>query len=213
MKNIQSITVDVVPGLISQPTVNVIKGDSETRYIDVTALNTVSYTHLEIAFSGMKQAISAWSAEGKDATKEFSKTMDAIKSAPDISGATAIAIEAFGKKAGPDLADAIKGGRFEVDEYIQALQSAGGTVDNTYGAIVDEVDDSQLAMQRLKLAMHDTGETIAKSVGPVLLDLVENIEDVFEWFGNLDKGTQQTLSLIHIWKEAHRISLPIQPER
>ena len=27
----------------------------------------------EIAFSGMKQAISAWSAEGKDATKEFSK--------------------------------------------------------------------------------------------------------------------------------------------
>lgn len=147
----------------------------------------------EIAFSGMKQAISAWSAEGKDATKEFSKTMDAIKSAPDISGATAIAIEAFGKKAGPDLADAIKGGRFEVDEYIQALQSAGGTVDNTYGAIVDEVDDSQLAMQRLKLAMHDTGETIAKSVGPVLLDLVENIEDVFEWFGNLDKGTQQTI--------------------
>ncbi|WP_069989435.1 phage tail tape measure protein [Massilioclostridium coli] len=147
----------------------------------------------EIAFSGMKQAISAWSAEGKDATKEFSKTMDAIKSASDISKATAIAIEAFGKKAGPDLADAIKGGRFEVDEYIQALQSAGGTVDNTYGAIVDEVDDSQLAMQRLKLAMHDTGETIAKSVGPVLLDLVENIEDVFEWFGNLDKGTQQTI--------------------
>lgn len=147
----------------------------------------------EIAFSGMKQAISAWSAEGKDATKEFSKTMDAIKSASDISKATAIAIEAFGKKAGPDLADAIKGGRFEVDEYIQALQSAGGTVDNTYGAIVDEVDDSQLAMQRLQLAMHDTGETIAKSVGPVLLDLVENIEDVFEWFGNLDKGTQQTI--------------------
>lgn len=147
----------------------------------------------EIAFSGMKQAISAWSAEGKDATKEFSKTMDAIKSAPDISEATAIAIEAFGKKAGPDLADAIKGGRFEVDEYIQALQSAGGTVDNTYGAIVDEVDNSQLAMQRLQLAMHDTGETIAKSVGPILLDLVENIEDVFEWFGNLDKGTQQTI--------------------
>lgn len=147
----------------------------------------------EIAFSGMKQAISTWGAAGKDATKEFSKTMDAIKAAPDISTATAMAIETFGKKAGPDLADAIKGGRFEVDEYIKALQEAGGTVDNTYGAIVDEVDDSQLAMQRLQLAMHDTGETIAKSVGPVLLDLVENIEDVFEWFGNLDKGTQQTI--------------------
>ena len=30
----------------------------------------------EIAFSGMKQAISAWSAEGKDATKEFNKTQE-----------------------------------------------------------------------------------------------------------------------------------------
>ena len=45
MKNIQSITVDVVPGLITQPKVNVIRGDSETRYIDVTA---VSYTHLDV---------------------------------------------------------------------------------------------------------------------------------------------------------------------
>lgn len=58
MKNIQSITVDVVPGLISQPTVNVIKGDSETRYVDVTVLNngepleleddvTISYIYLK----------------------------------------------------------------------------------------------------------------------------------------------------------------------
>ena len=58
MKNIQSITVDVVPGLITQPKVNVIKGDSETRYIDVTVLNngepleleddvTVSYIYLK----------------------------------------------------------------------------------------------------------------------------------------------------------------------
>lgn len=58
MKNIQPITVDVVPGLITQPKVNVIKGDSETRYIDVTVLNnsepleleddvTVSYVYLK----------------------------------------------------------------------------------------------------------------------------------------------------------------------
>lgn len=47
MKNTQSITVDVVPGLISQPTVNVIKGDSETRYIDITVLNNGEPLELE----------------------------------------------------------------------------------------------------------------------------------------------------------------------
>ena len=47
MKNIQSITVDVVPELIPQPKVNVIKGDSETRYIDVTVLNNGEPLQLE----------------------------------------------------------------------------------------------------------------------------------------------------------------------
>ena len=39
MENIQSVTVDVVPELIPTPTINVIRGDSKTRYIDVTVLN------------------------------------------------------------------------------------------------------------------------------------------------------------------------------
>ena len=47
MKNIQSITVDVVPDLIPTPKVNVIKGDSETRYIDVTVLNNGEPLELE----------------------------------------------------------------------------------------------------------------------------------------------------------------------
>lgn len=58
MKNIQSITVDVVPDLIPTPRINAIKGDSKTRYIDVTVLNngepleleddvTISYIYLK----------------------------------------------------------------------------------------------------------------------------------------------------------------------
>lgn len=47
MKNTQSITVDVVPGIITPPKVNVIKGDSETRYIDVTVLNNGEPLELE----------------------------------------------------------------------------------------------------------------------------------------------------------------------
>lgn len=58
MENIQSVTVDVVPELIPTPTINVIRGDSKTRYIDVTVLNngtplelesnvTISYVYLK----------------------------------------------------------------------------------------------------------------------------------------------------------------------
>lgn len=80
MKNIQSITVDVVPELIPQPKVNVIKGDSETRYIDVTVLNngeplqleddvTISYVY---AKPDCTQVINPATASGNVVTIELS---------------------------------------------------------------------------------------------------------------------------------------------
>lgn len=150
----------------------------------------------EIAFSGMKKAISNWGAAGKDSTQEFKKTLEAIKACPDIASATSKAIEVFGAKAGPDLADAIKSGRFEVEEYTAALANSGGAVDSTYGKIVDEVDDSKLALQNLQLGVHDLGETMAKSLGPVLLDIAGKTSTMLEWFNGLDKGTQNTILTI-----------------
>lgn len=147
----------------------------------------------EIAFSGMKKAISNWGSSGKDAAVEFEKTLAAIKAAPDIATATTMAIETFGAKAGPDLADAIQGGRFEVQDYIDALKDAGGAVDSTYSMIVDEVDDSALALQTIQVAAHDMGETIAKSVGPVTLEAAQAIQALFTAFGELDPGMQKTI--------------------
>ena len=150
----------------------------------------------EIAFSGMKKAISNWGKAGKDATKEFSKTLEEIKKCPTIAQATSKAIEVFGAKAGPDLADAIKGGRFEFETYIKALEEAGGAVDGTYGMIVDEVDDAQLAMQNAKLAMHDIGEMIAKTIGPILLKAAELVKSFFQKFDGLGDLQKKIILII-----------------
>lgn len=149
-----------------------------------------SGVNTEIAFSGMKKAISNWGKEGKDSRVEFAKTLQDIKSAPDIAAATTKAIEVFGAKAGPDLADAIKGGRFEVDAYMQALENAAGTVDNTYNEIVDGSDDAKLAAQKLKVAMSGLGEEIMTSVGVSLVSLADGASSAVEKFGELDDSTQ-----------------------
>ena len=86
----------------------------------------------EIAFSGMKKAISNWSKEGKDARQEFAKSLKQIEETPDIAEATTKAIEIFGAKAGPDLADAIKGGRFAYEDFLAVLEDSQGTVEETY---------------------------------------------------------------------------------
>ncbi|HCY8189979.1 TPA: phage tail tape measure protein [Staphylococcus aureus] len=60
-----------------------------------------SGVNTEIAFSGLKKAISNWGKAGKDPREEFKKTLAEIERTPDIASATSLAIEAFGAKAGP----------------------------------------------------------------------------------------------------------------
>lgn len=147
----------------------------------------------EIAFSGMKKAISNWGKEGKDAGVEFSKTMQKIKDAPDIASATSMAIEAFGAKAGPDLADAIKGGRFEVDEYVKALQNAGGSVNNTFEGTIDGVDGFKTASNALKIALGELGGEISTAIGPFLNKFTDKVKKATQWFKNLDDGTKKNI--------------------
>lgn len=104
----------------------------------------------EIAFSGMKNAISSWSKEGKNAKDEFKKTLEQIAAAPDIADATTQAIEVFGKKAGPDLADAIKNGRFEYSRFLELIENSEGTVNATYDETQTAVDKMALALQNVK---------------------------------------------------------------
>lgn len=89
----------------------------------------------EIAISGMKKAIGNFASSGKDARVEFAKTVEEIKKSGNISEATAKSIEVFGAKAGPDLADAIMGGRFEIDKAIQSLEGFEGATDRTFNAM------------------------------------------------------------------------------
>lgn len=147
----------------------------------------------EIAFSGMKKAISNWGKEGKDAGVEFSKTMQKIKDAPDIASATSMAIEAFGAKAGPDLADAIKGGRFEVDEYVKALQNAGGSVSETFEGTVDGVDSFKTAANAMKLAFAELGGEISTAIGPYLDRFTDKVKKVTQWFKSLDDATKKNI--------------------
>lgn len=139
----------------------------------------------EIAFSGMKTAISNWSAEGKDAKVEFKKVLDEIASAPDIASATSKAIEIFGKKAGPDLADAIKGGRFEYSNFLDLLESSEGTVTKTYEATQDGFDKVKLAIQGGRAEIGDYIAQLADKYSPQIEEFANQtvgvLKKVIQW--------------------------------
>lgn len=150
----------------------------------------------EIAFSGMKKAISSWSKEGKDARVEFSKTLQKIQEAPDIADATSIAIEAFGSKAGPDLADAIQGGRFSIEEMMQTVSKAGGIVDQSFTDMLDPADQATVAMNNLKLVGADLASSMQGALAPLLTALVGLLQSFANWFKSLPEPVKQVIVVV-----------------
>ena len=147
----------------------------------------------EIAFSGMKKAISNWGKSGKDSSKEFKKTLEEIKKAPSIADATTKAIEVFGAKAGPDLADAIKGGRFEYEKFLNVLENSQGALENTYDEVVDEADDVKIAMKNIKIQASEVGQEILKNIVPTLQKFMDKIQQVIEKFNSLNPETKELI--------------------
>ena len=139
----------------------------------------------EIAFSGMKKAIGTWAKEGKDSRKEFKKTLDEIKKCPDIASATTKAIEVFGQKAGPDLADAIQGGRFEYEDFLEVLEGSEGTVTKTYEATQDGFDKVKLAIQggRAEIGAYisELADKYAPQIEQFATDTVAYLKKAIQW--------------------------------
>ncbi|EJJ3720581.1 phage tail tape measure protein [Staphylococcus aureus] len=152
-----------------------------------------SGVNTEIAFSGLKKAISNWGKAGKDPREEFKKTLAEIERTPDIASATSLAIEAFGAKAGPDLADAIKGGRFSYQEFLKTIEDSQGTVNQTFKDSESGSERFKVAMNKLKLVGADVWASIERAFAPVMEELIKKLSIAVDWFSNLSDGSKRSI--------------------
>ncbi|HDJ3210462.1 TPA: phage tail tape measure protein [Staphylococcus aureus] len=152
-----------------------------------------SGVNTEIAFSGLKKAISNWGKAGKNPREEFKKTLAEIEKTPDIASATSLAIEAFGAKAGPDLADAIKGGRFSYQEFLKTIEDSQGTVNQTFKDSESGSERFKVAMNKLKLVGADVWASIESAFAPVMEELIKKLSIAVDWFSNLSDGSKRSI--------------------
>ncbi len=82
----------------------------------------------ETVIAGLKAGVGKLAKAGEDVPEVFRRVVDEITALGPGSEATAKAIELFGQRAGPDLADAIAGGKFELDEMLAAIQGGEDTI-------------------------------------------------------------------------------------
>lgn len=145
------------------------------------------------ALAGLKKAQQNATAEGKTLSQSLGETMEAIKGASSETEALQIATELFGKKGALEMTQAIREGRFSVDDLSSGLDDFKGTVTDTFEGTQDAPDKLTTAMNNLKIAGKEIGETLLTALAPVFEKLVNAAKKLAEWFSSLSDGQKEMI--------------------
>jgi TP901 family phage tail tape measure protein len=112
-----------------------------------------------------------------DAREGFANLVQRIKDAPDILSATGIAADAFGARVGGKVAEDIRAGRFEIDDFVESLQGSSGIVDQSAEDMLTLSGRLAMLRNRLVGVLGPFGELggaaagVLASVGPLIFGL------------------------------------------
>lgn len=140
--------------------------------------------NVEEAFAGLQKASIAWTKEGKNTRSEFLKLMGDIKKAPTTAEASQKAIEVFGKKAGPELATAIREGKLEYGDLLDTIEGSQGTLENTFQGTQDSSDQVKLAIQGVKTDLGGLVDNIMQEYAPQITSAINSIVPTIEKIAN-----------------------------
>ncbi|MBQ3969756.1 MAG: phage tail tape measure protein [Clostridia bacterium] len=146
--------------------------DTETA-IALFAQFEKSGVNTETVFKGLQKATSNWTKEGKDSRKEFENLITDIKKSPSDTAAGKKAIEVLGSKAGPELASAVREGRFEYQNLLDVVQSSKDKVSNVF-------EETQSGLDKLKKSINN----VMTDIGTDIDNFVSKNKDMFESIGN-----------------------------
>lgn len=139
---------------------------------------------------GLTKAQVAAAKEGKDLGTILSDFTDYAGSGASQTEKLALAAELFGTKNGPAMLQAAQQGVLDFEALAEAAGGAAGTVEETFDATLDPVDNLQIALNNIKLAGADLFTSIQEAGAPALEELAGKAQDLAKWFGNLNPETQ-----------------------
>ena len=125
------------------------------------------------AMAGLKKAMANATAEGVPLDQALAQLEGTLKSGKTDTEAYQAAMELFGNKAGPALAQAIQQGQISFTDLQGTLTGFAGSVESTFDATLDPMDQMTTTMNELKLAGADLGEAMIQGLAEVVTTLTE----------------------------------------
>lgn len=148
------------------------------------------------ALAGLKKAQQNATANGQSLGDALGETIQKIKDSSNETEALQTATELFGKKGAAEMTQAIREGRLSVEDLTSSLGDYATTVEDTFNATLDPPDQAKVALNNLKIAGAELGETMMATLAPIIDQIVVKLQEFSAWFTNLDESQQQTILVI-----------------
>lgn len=150
----------------------------------------------ELVLGSLRIALGKMANEGITDTNVALQTLiDQIKGAGDTGTANALAIETFGARAGPDMAAAIREGRFEISGLVTDLNATPSVLQGASAEAYTFNERMAMMKNRVQEAIVPLGEELMSAFEdliPTIQTIIGLVTKVVEWFTNLD-STSKTI--------------------
>ena len=146
----------------------------------------------ETVLNGMRKALKAATAEGKPLDEALSELQSTIEDGTGSIDGLSAAYEIFGK-SGDQIYGAVKNGTINFKELAGAMDSAAGSVSDTFEATLDPVDELQTHLNELKVLGADVANQMMPTIEKVMQGLGETIQKVSDAWNGLSENQQDAI--------------------
>ena len=130
-----------------------------------------------VVMAALKKALANAAKEGKSTADALSELQNNMSNAESKTDATVAAMELFGAKAAPAIAEACQSGRLNFNDLSKAMTDYQGNVDETYENTFDGFDKIKLAFQGVKMDVGAEVGSMLDDISPEIEEVVKLIED------------------------------------
>ena len=152
--------------------------------------------NMEMVLGSLRIAMGEFARAGIPMRQGLDETMKRIKELGPGAEATALAMDIFGARAGPDMAAAILEGRFAVEELLAQIEASPETILAADAATETFAERMAVLRNQVTLAVEPIGVRLMDAlmkIMPQVTALIDKIAGLAEKFANLSPQTQTTI--------------------
>lgn len=150
--------------------------------------------NLQTAMPGLRFALRTFAQAGRDPAVALDRVIRRIRDARTVMQANRIAFRVFGARAGPDLASAIREGRFELDELVGQMRNGRDTILGAAEDTADLAEQWQIFKNKVLVGLEPIASKVFDTINAGLITLMDGrVTDRLKRLFSFDIGSLQGL--------------------